>query len=322
MVRLHYGHPDVWDGVWAVTSGRRLQGFKDDSCLRGYFRWRECCSTRRQRRLCRFVHCGKAGDITFAGTNQFEQKISGGNALQCMSRDYARLGASLDIFRLLSLYTTSIGYFLTASLLHTALVAMLVSLISLALCGAETYFDAGTVSFEAERGSVGYSHVYSAEFVLQLGFVKALPLFVELWLEHSFFAALYGLMVDIFTLKQVFTLFTERTRDYFFDQGVLYGTASYIATGRSFASSPPTLCTSIIYTHAPLVLCGQDRRVSSTLRSCHRHTRVLWDGDMGLMAPCRLRDARAVDIQPSILQADRFRSTFTSFLCGLMRIRV
>ena len=38
----------------------------------------------------------------------------------------------------------------------------------------------------------------------------------------------------IFTLKQVFTLFTERTRDFFFDQGVTLRLGEYIATGRSF----------------------------------------------------------------------------------------
>ena len=99
---------------------------------------------------------------------------------------------------------------------------------------------------EAEAASPDFMQQlrdFSTKFRLdeqsQLGFVKALPLFIELWLEHSFFAALRGLFVDIFTLKQIFTLFAERTRDYFFDQGVLYGTASYIATGRSFASSVP-----------------------------------------------------------------------------------
>ena len=107
-----------------------------------------------------------------------------------MSRDYSRMGVGLDIFRLLSLYTTSIGFFLTASLLHTALLTMLMSLVSLALCRAETYFEDGEVAFEVERGSVGYDHAYSAEFVLQLGFIKALPLFVELWVETGFFNAL------------------------------------------------------------------------------------------------------------------------------------
>jgi hypothetical protein len=92
------------------------------------------------------------------------------------------------------------------------------------------------VPFEARRGSVGYDHVYSAEFVIQLGFVKAFPLFVEHWVEHNFFFALKNLVVDLLSLKQLFTIFTERTRDAFYTQGVLFGSASYIATARTFAT--------------------------------------------------------------------------------------
>ena len=236
MVRLHYGHPDMWDKVWASTAGGVSKASKTIHVSEDIFGGANAVMRGGSIIYTEAVHCGKARDITFAGINQFEQKISGGNALQCMSRDYSRMGANLDIFRLLSLYTTSIGFFLTASLLHTALIGMLLSLISLAMCRAETFFKEGDVSFEVERGSIGMDHVYSAEFVLQLGFVKAVPLFIELWVETGFFNALKGLAWDIVSLKQIFTLFTERTRDYFFDQGVLYGSASYIATGRSFAS--------------------------------------------------------------------------------------
>ena len=235
-IRLHYGHPDVWDAAWSMSSGGISKASKTIHVSEDVFGGANVIMRGGIVEYTEFIHCGKARDITFAGINQFEQKISGGNALQCMSRDMSRLGANLDLFRLLSLYSTSIGFFLAASLLHTAIITMMLSLISLALCRAETYFAEGEVPFESLRGSVGYDHVYSAEFVIQLGFAKTLPLFIELWLEHSFYDALKGLVVDLFTLKQVFTLFTERTRDFFFDQGVLYGSASYIATGRSFAS--------------------------------------------------------------------------------------
>ena len=87
-VRFHYGHPDLWDKVWALSSGgvskasRTLHVSEDiygglNAVLRGGgVEYEE------------YIHCGKARDITFAAANSFEQKISGGNAWQGMSRDF------------------------------------------------------------------------------------------------------------------------------------------------------------------------------------------------------------------------------------------
>jgi hypothetical protein len=148
-VRLHYGHPDVWDAVWCLTSGGISKASKTIHVSEDVFGGANIWLRGGSVDYTEFIHVGKARDITFTGINGFEQKISGGNALQCMSRDYARMSANFDLFRLLSLYMTSVGFFLTSAMMHVAIVTMLLSLISLALCRAETYFDAGEVPFEA-----------------------------------------------------------------------------------------------------------------------------------------------------------------------------
>ena len=115
-VRFHYGHPDLWDKVWALSSGglskasRTLHVSEDiygglNAVLRGGgVEYEE------------YIHCGKARDITFAAANSFEQKISGGNAWQGMSRDFHRAARSFDLFRLLSLFVTGTGAELTLTL--------------------------------------------------------------------------------------------------------------------------------------------------------------------------------------------------------------
>ena len=148
-VRLHYGHPDVWDAVWCLSSGGISKASKTIHVSEDVFGGANVWLRGGSVDYTEFIHVGKARDITFTGINGFEQKISGGNALQCMSRDYARMSANFDLFRLLSLYMTSVGFFLTSAMMHVAIVTMLLSLISLALCRAETYFDAGEVPFEA-----------------------------------------------------------------------------------------------------------------------------------------------------------------------------
>ena len=62
-----------------------------------------------------FIHCGKGRDMGFIAVNGFEQKISTGNAMQLVSRDLYRLSKGVDLFRLLSLYFTGSGFYLSTA---------------------------------------------------------------------------------------------------------------------------------------------------------------------------------------------------------------
>jgi callose synthase len=74
MVRLHYGHPDVWDGVWAVTAGGVSKASKTIHVSEDIFGGANVVLRGGDVDYVEFVQCGKARDITFAGINQFEQK--------------------------------------------------------------------------------------------------------------------------------------------------------------------------------------------------------------------------------------------------------
>ena len=84
-----------------------------------------------------YIHCGKARDITFAASNSFEQKISGGNAFQAMSRDFHRAAKNFDLFRLLSMFHTGSGLFATSAVMFWALSAFVLALLELCQAGAD-----------------------------------------------------------------------------------------------------------------------------------------------------------------------------------------
>ena len=68
-----------------------------------------------------FIHCGKARDITFSGINHVRaedcRRQRAGSACRATCRASAPTWTSSGCS---SLYTTSIGFFVTATILHTA----------------------------------------------------------------------------------------------------------------------------------------------------------------------------------------------------------
>ena len=108
-VRFHYGHPDVWDKVWAISSGGLSKASRTLHLSEDIFGGLNVVLRGGTIDYEEYIHCGKARDVTFAAANAFEQKISGGNAFQGMSRDVNRIGKSFDLFRLLSMWCSGTG---------------------------------------------------------------------------------------------------------------------------------------------------------------------------------------------------------------------
>ncbi|KAF6151832.1 hypothetical protein GIB67_010406 [Kingdonia uniflora] len=110
-VRMHYGHPDVFDRIFHITRGgiskaSRIINISED-IFAGFN------STLRQGNVTHheYIQVGKGRDV---GLNQiaiFEGKVAGGNGEQVLSRDVYRLGQLFDFFRMLSFYFTTVGYY-------------------------------------------------------------------------------------------------------------------------------------------------------------------------------------------------------------------
>ncbi|KAF7837116.1 Callose synthase 10 [Senna tora] len=76
-VRMHYGHPDVFDRVFHITRGG----------------------------------ISKASRVINISEDIYSGKVAGGNGEQVLSRDVYRLGQLFDFFRMLSFYYTTVGYY-------------------------------------------------------------------------------------------------------------------------------------------------------------------------------------------------------------------
>ena len=159
--------------------------------------------------------------MTFPAINGFEQKISGGNAFQVISRDVHRLSKQFDLFRVMSFYHGGIGYKLSNALITWAAYAFIFSQCILALTGSESIGD-------------GEAGVYTAEYIFQLGLLGSLPFIAEKTIEEGFLSAIWEFVKMFFSdfLSMFFFIFVSRTKAFYFHRGLILGGASYIATGR------------------------------------------------------------------------------------------
>jgi len=104
LIRLHYGHPDLFDKLFFMSRGGVSKASKAinlsediyagfNNVLRGgHVTFRE------------YIQVGKGRDVGLQQLFKFEAKLAQGAAMQSLSRDVYRMAFSLDFFRLLSFY--------------------------------------------------------------------------------------------------------------------------------------------------------------------------------------------------------------------------
>jgi callose synthase len=117
-VRMHYGHPDVFDRVFHITRGgiskaSRVINISED-IYSGFN------STLRQGNITHheYIQVGKGRDVGLNQIALFEGKVSSGNGEQVLSRDIYRLGQLFDFFRMMSFYFTTVGYYFCTMVCH------------------------------------------------------------------------------------------------------------------------------------------------------------------------------------------------------------
>lgn len=58
-----------------------------------------------------YIQVGKGRDVGLIQISKFEAKVANGNSEQTLTRDIHRLGQRFDVFRMLSCYHTTIGFY-------------------------------------------------------------------------------------------------------------------------------------------------------------------------------------------------------------------
>ncbi|KAG2500434.1 hypothetical protein HYH03_002002 [Edaphochlamys debaryana] len=221
-VRAHYGHPDLWNKLFAmgragVSKSNAVQHVSEDA-FGGY----NALKRGGLSKYVSYISVGKGRDMGLDSILGFEGKISKGCGEQLMSRDVRFLGCHMDFFRSLSFYCTGPGHFIgTWITVFTIQAGLWVQLIL--LLGS---VNSDNKSIAAAIGAVQ---------ILQLGTLPILANVFNLWLELGLAPALWMLGQQLLAGGILFHIFRSVTSSFHLARATLFGGASYVATGRGFS---------------------------------------------------------------------------------------
>ena len=227
-VRMHYGHPDVFDRFWFLTRGGISKASKVINISEDIFAGFNCTLRGGNVTHHEYLQVGKGRDVGLNQIAMFEAKVASGNGEQVLSRDIYRLGHRLDFFRMLSVFYTTVGFYFNSMLVVMTVYTFLWGRLYLALSGVE----AAVMQDTSNNTAIGA--ILNQQFLIQLGLFTALPMIVENTLEHGFLPAVWDFITMQLQLASLFYTFTLGTRTHFFGRTVLHGGAKYRATGRGF----------------------------------------------------------------------------------------
>ncbi|KAL4178545.1 hypothetical protein AMTRI_Chr13g115600 [Amborella trichopoda] len=229
-VRMHYGHPDVFDRIFHISRGgiskaSRVINISED-IYAGFN------STLRQGNITHheYIQVGKGRDVGLNQIALFEGKVAGGNGEQVLSRDVYRLGQLLDFFRMMSFYFTTVGYYVCTMMTVLTVYIFLYGRVYLALSG----LDEGIARQARLTGNTALYTVLNAQFLVQIGIFTAIPMIMGFILELGLLQAVVSFITMQLQLCSVFFTFSLGTKTHYFGRTILHGGAKYRATGRGF----------------------------------------------------------------------------------------
>lgn len=227
-VRMHYGHPDVFDRFWFLCRGGVSKASRVINISEDIFAGFNCTLRGGNVTHHEYIQVGKGRDVGLNQISMFEAKVASGNGEQVLSRDVYRLGHRLDFFRMLSVFYTTIGFYFNSMVVVMTVYAFLWGRLYMALSGIEKEAQNNASNNKA------LGAIVNQQFIIQLGIFTALPMVVENTLEHGFLPAVWDFLTMQLQLGSLFFTFSLGTRTHFFGRTILHGGAKYRATGRGF----------------------------------------------------------------------------------------
>ncbi|XP_062171456.1 callose synthase 3 [Alnus glutinosa] len=229
-VRFHYGHPDVFDRLFHLTRGGVSKASKVINLSEDIFAGFN--STLREGNVTHheYIQVGKGRDVGLNQISMFEAKIANGNGEQTVSRDIYRLGHRFDFFRMLSCYFTTVGFYFSTLITVLTVYVFLYGRLYLVLSGLEE----GLITQPAIRDNKPLQVALASQSFVQIGFLMALPMLMEIGLERGFRTALSEFILMQLQLAPVFFTFSLGTKTHYYGRTLLHGGAKYRPTGRGF----------------------------------------------------------------------------------------
>eukprot|EP00201_Polytomella_parva_P021635 CAMPEP_0175046592 /NCGR_PEP_ID=MMETSP0052_2-20121109/5116_1 /TAXON_ID=51329 ORGANISM="Polytomella parva, Strain SAG 63-3" /NCGR_SAMPLE_ID=MMETSP0052_2 /ASSEMBLY_ACC=CAM_ASM_000194 /LENGTH=743 /DNA_ID=CAMNT_0016310355 /DNA_START=1211 /DNA_END=3442 /DNA_ORIENTATION=- len=230
-VRMHYGHPDVFNKLHCMTRGGISKGTRILHVSEDYFSG--VAHTLRGARIQykEYISCGKGRDMGFDSILGYQTKISGGGADLVTSREIFRIAPRLDFFRLFSFYFGGVGHYINCVFSSWAIYFSTWSLLVAALTDSMQM----SVKNAAAEGGFEVEQTYGISQVIQLGMMSLIPYIGQLVLETGLLRTGLTVFGQIVSGSLVFYVFQQQTIAMSFSKVMAYGGAKYIATGRGFS---------------------------------------------------------------------------------------
>ncbi|KAL5708603.1 Callose synthase 5 [Ranunculus cassubicifolius] len=229
-IRFHYGHPDVFDRLFHITRGGISKASTGINLSEDIFAGFNSTLRRGNITHHEYIQVGKGRDVGLNQISLFEAKVACGNGEQILSRDIYRLGHRFDMFRMLSCYFTTVGFYINSVIVVLTVYIFLYGKLYLSLSGLEK----AIIKFAKARGKDPLQAAMASQSVIQLGILMTLPMVMEIGLERGFRTALGDLIIMNLQLSAVFFTFSLGTRVHYFGRTIMHGGAKYRATGRGF----------------------------------------------------------------------------------------
>ena len=174
-VRLHYGHPDVFDKLFSMTRGGVSKASRGINLSEDIYAGFNHLLRGARIPYIEYVQVGKGRDVGMQQIYKFEAKLASGNAEQCLSRDVHRIAQRLDLFRTLSFYFSGPGFYFNNACTVFAMYAFL-------------YLQLWSHTLELDD-EVPRADLLNAQWVLQLGLLLTIPVFCFLVVEFGLWHA-------------------------------------------------------------------------------------------------------------------------------------
>jgi len=224
-MRLHYGHPDIFDKLFHITRGGLSKASKGINLSEDIFAGYNNVIRGGSVGFKEYVQVGKGRDVGMSQIYKFEAKLSQGAAEQSLSRDVYRMCNRIDFCRLLSFYYGGIGHYfsnvLTIFTVYVVAYLMLVlAIYDLEAIGDRTVTPMGTIQM----------------LLGGLGLLQTIPLFATLGVERGWMASLQEIFSVFITGGPLHFMFHIQTKATYMAQTILVGGAKYRPTGRGFVT--------------------------------------------------------------------------------------
>ncbi|RHY30708.1 hypothetical protein DYB32_004084 [Aphanomyces invadans] len=244
-VRMHYGHPDIFDKVMVLTRGGVSKASKGINLSEDVFAGFNSTLRGGVVTHVEFMQCGKGRDVAMSQISMFEGKLANGAGETSLAREAYRMGAFMDFFRLKSMYYSHTGFYFATWLTIVTSYVYIYAKVYLALSGVQVQVvekmnSTQVISLNAYQHGFDtrvyndLDSVMNTQYIIQAGLFLTLPLIVVYFAELGLIGGVTKLLNMILTAGPAFFVFQVGTTMHYFDNNIMHGNAKYQATGRGF----------------------------------------------------------------------------------------